>query len=232
MKQPFQTNQIDHFKALTKAIGYEFNDLTLIGLAITHRSVHSSKNNERLEFLGDSILNFVIGDALFNKFSDAKEGQLSRLRSELVRGTTLAAVAKELDLGPYVLLGPGELKSGGHRRESILADLLEAIIGAIYLDGGMPPCKERIHHWFGKRLDRIDSDISKDPKTRLQEYLQSRRLPLPNYTVKSINGEPHAQIFEVSCEVNELGIKTDGTGSSRRKAEQQAANRLLAELVE
>ncbi len=217
-------------KALERRIGYSFNDESLLTLALTHRSV-GSKNNERLEFLGDSILNFVIAEDLFRRFPNAREGQLSRLRAQLVKGVTLAEIAKEFGLGDYLLLGSGELKSGGFRRESILADAVESIIGAIFNDVGFDACKERILHWYHDRLEGLSlQDTKKDPKTRLQEFLQSRQQALPQYDVVSVQGEAHAQTFFVECQIDMLKQKTEGKGSSRRVAEQQAARRALTAL--
>ncbi|WP_027706951.1 ribonuclease III [Zooshikella ganghwensis] len=215
---------------LCKKLGYHFNDPSRILLALTHRSF-GGQNNERLEFLGDSIVNFVIAEELFSRFQEAKEGHLSRLRARLVRGATLAEIAKEFGLGDYLRLGSGELKSGGFRRESILADALEAIIGAMYLDGGMEACRQCVLQWFESRLDQLTlEDTQKDPKTRLQEFLQSRQEALPQYDVISIEGEAHAQTFTIECNVSMLQDKTIGIGSSRRGAEQQAARKALEHL--
>jgi len=224
------SNQLsaEQINKLCRVIGYTFQDLDLLTLALTHRSVHNVKNYERLEFLGDSILNFLVAEVIFQRFPEAKEGQLSRVRSELVKGTTLASVAQELDLGDFLILGPGELKSGGHRRSSILADAVEALLGAIYLESGIEACRQRLSSWFGDRLKKIRLNVEKDAKTRLQEYLQSRQLPLPTYEVIAVSGEAHDQLFAISCHVAELSIKTEADGSSRRKAEQLAASRCLA----
>ncbi|WP_420820183.1 ribonuclease III [Salinicola halophilus] len=215
----------------SRRIGYEFRDRTRLELALTHRSVGGG-NNERLEFLGDSIVNFVIGEALFERFPAAREGQLSRLRAGLVKGQTLAVVAREFDLGECLRLGSGEMKSGGHRRDSILADALEAVIGAIYLDAGMDVARSRVLAWFETRLEAIDlHNTQKDPKTRLQEFLQSRQQALPRYEVTLVEGEAHAQTFSVECHVAMLGDEpTLGEGTSRRLAEQQAAEVALAQL--
>ncbi len=215
---------------MARLIGYHFSDPALLARALTHRSVHGTQNYERLEFLGDSILNFLIGEALFQQFPDAKEGQLSRLRAELVKGQTLADVAQELALGEFLLLGPGELKSGGQRRRSILADAVEAIIGAIYIESGLDACRERVRAWFNHRLTTLEPNIGKDAKTRLQEYLQSRRQPLPLYEVVAVHGEAHAQTFEVTCHVPNMSITCHGKAKSRRKAEQIAAEAFLKEL--
>lgn len=218
---------------LASRLQYEFQELELLQLAVTHRSYHGSQNNERLEFLGDSILNFIIGEALFKKFPSAKEGQLSRLRAKLVKGTTLTKVAKQLELGPYLLLGPGELKSGGSRRDSILADAVEAIIGAIYLDGGMEVVKQHVLIWFESMLNSLSlDDTVKDNKTRLQEWLQSRKLDLPEYKIVDVAGKSHAQKFVVECDVKGLQASAQGEGQSRRVAEQIAAGKILQHINE
>ncbi|MGM8849192.1 ribonuclease III [Salinicola sp. V024] len=219
-------------QGFSRRIGHDFRDPALLELALTHRSVGGS-NNERLEFLGDSIVNFVIGEALFKRFPAAREGQLSRLRAGLVKGQTLAVVAREFELGGCLRLGSGEMKSGGHRRDSILADALEGVIGAIYLDAGMDVARSRVLAWFGTRLEAIDlHNTQKDPKTRLQEFLQSRQQALPRYEVISVEGEAHSQTFSVECHVSMLGDEspTLGEGSSRRIAEQQAAELALSKL--
>jgi ribonuclease-3 len=207
--------------------------MSLFELALTHRSC-GKKNNERLEFLGDSILNFVIADDLFARFPKAKEGELSRLRARMVKGVTLSEVARELGLGDYLRLGSGELKSGGYRRDSILADAVEAIIGAIYLDTDMETARGFILSWFKERLDKLDLNESmKDSKTRLQEFLQSRRLALPEYELMNVEGEAHEQTFYIDCRVEGLKKAEKGIGSSRRQAEQEAAkNALIALQVE
>ncbi|MBA53706.1 MAG: ribonuclease III [Pseudomonadales bacterium] len=216
---------------LSRTIDYQFQQNELLELALTHRSHNGSHNNERLEFLGDSILNFVIGEALFQKFPKAREGQLSRLRATLVKGATLTKVAKQLELGPSLRLGPGEMKSGGHRRDSILADAVEAIIGAVYLDAGMVQAQKLILNWFQQRLDGITlDDTTKDNKTRLQELLQARKLGLPDYDIVDVSGKSHAQKFVVSCNVPELLLSATAEGQSRRQAEQIAAGKVLAEL--
>lgn len=220
----------ENLKPLIRAIGHTFNDQNLLILALTHRSF-GNNNNERLEFLGDSIVNFVIAEDLYRRFPQAREGQLSRLRARQVKGTTLAEVAREFNLGDYLRLGSGELKSGGFRRESILADALEAVIGAIYLDAGMEVVKKHILNWFAQRLDAMSlSDTQKDPKTRLQEYLQSRQQPLPQYDVIHVEGEAHAQLFTVECVIEQLDYRPLGIGSSRRFAEQEAAEKVLQAL--
>jgi len=208
---------------LLKRLGHPFQDMELVELALTHRSC-GARNNERLEFLGDSILNFTIGEALFRQFPGAKEGQLSRLRAQLVKGETLAEIAREFELGDCLNLGEGELKSGGFRRDSILADAVEAIIGAIYVDAGMAACSERILSWYKNRLAAISlQETLKDPKTRLQELMQSHRKPLPQYKVAKVSGEAHAQVFTVECHTALLSEPTRAEASSRRTAEKLAA---------
>lgn len=215
---------------LRERFGYEPRDLALFRAALTHRSA-TGPNNERLEFLGDAVLNLVVARHLYGRFPDAAEGELSRLRSRVVSREPLAEVAATLDLGDILQLGSGELKSGGFRRQSILADALEAVFGAIYLDGGPEAAASVIVQLFTARIAALpDPEALKDPKTRLQEYLQSRSLTLPHYAVLSVEGEDHAQTFEVSCEVPALGLSVRGRGSSRRRAEQQAAERMLAQI--
>jgi ribonuclease III, bacterial len=215
---------------LERQLGYTFKDQELMVLALTHRSF-AGRNNERLEFLGDAILNFVAGEALFDRFPLAREGQLSRLRARLVKGETLAVLARGFDLGEYLRLGSGELKSGGFRRESILADALEALIGAIYLDAGMDMARERVLAWLAGEFEGLTLvDTNKDPKTRLQEFLQSRGCELPRYEVVDIQGEPHCRTFFVECEITLLNEKSRGQGVSRRIAEQVAAAAALIAL--
>ena len=212
---------------LSQRIDYTFSDQSLIELALTHRSC-GGKNNERLEFLGDSIVNLVIAEALFIKFPEAKEGKLSRLRARMVKGVTLAELARDFSLGDFLHLGSGEMKSGGHRRESILADTVEAIIGAIYLDSNMDTVKAKILQWYDSRLEALSlSDPLKDPKTQLQEHLQGKQAPLPKYDVLNIEGSAHEQLFKVSCVVKELDDSIVGQGASRRIAEQEAAAQAL-----
>lgn len=215
---------------LERKLGYSFRDRSLMQLALTHRSF-ASRNNERLEFLGDAVLNFAVGEALFQRFPDAHEGQLSRLRARLVRGETLAQLARVFDLGEFLRLGSGELKSGGFRRESILADTTEALIGAIYLDTGMDAARERVLAWLEPHLSGLTLvDNHKDPKTRLQEYLQARSGDLPLYEVVDVQGEPHCRTFFVTCKVVLLNELTRGQGASRRIAEQVAAAAALVAL--
>ena len=217
---------------LAQRLGHRFKDESLFELALTHRSC-GKRNNERLEFLGDSVLNFTIAADLFQRFPAAREGQLSRLRALMVKGETLSEIARELGLGDYLRLGSGELKSGGFRRDSILADSVEAIIGAIYLDAGLETAERFILSWYEKRLDELDLDGSiKDSKTRLQEFLQSRRLDLPEYELVSVEGEAHAQTFNIECHTVLLDNPTQGQGNSRRQAEQNAAKVALVQLRE
>ena len=217
---------------LERSLDYTFADQGLLQQALTHRSA-GSRNNERLEFLGDAILGGVIAAELYRRYPGAKEGELSRLRANLVRRESLAEIAQLLDLGSYLTLGAGERKSGGHRRDSILSDTVEALLGAIFLDSDFTVCQSCILRLFSARLDSL-SDVAslKDAKTRLQEYLQSRHQPLPEYTVKTVSGEAHAQFFRVECVVDDIGLPPGkGQGSSRRQAEQHAAADLLARLV-
>ncbi len=211
---------------LCQALGYEFRDTQLLAEALTHRSA-TGRNNERLEFLGDAILNFVIAAELFRSYPQASEGELSRLRANLVKGDTLAKLARELTLGDYLRLGGGELKSGGFRRTSILADALEAIFGAVYLDSDFETCRGLILGLYRNRLAELPAvDELKDPKTRLQEHLQARQQALPIYNVLAISGEAHAQSFTVECNISGI-LRTIAVGASRRKAEQEAARRAL-----
>jgi len=217
---------------LEMSLDYTFADQGLLQQALTHRSA-GSRNNERLEFLGDAILGGVIAAELYRRYSGAKEGELSRLRANLVRRESLAEIAQTLDLGHYLTLGTGERKSGGHRRDSILSDAVEALLGAIFLDSDFAVCQRCILQLFAARLDLL-SDVAslKDAKTRLQEHLQSRHKSLPEYTVKEVSGEAHAQFFRVECVVDDIGLSPGkGRGSSRRQAEQNAAADLLARLV-
>lgn len=217
-------------KKLSLVIGYEFRNPELLKQALTHSSA-GKNNNERLEFLGDSILGWVIAEAIFQRFPRAKEGEMSRLRASLVKGVTLAKVARDFQLGQYLKLGQGEMKSGGYRRDSILADALEALIGAVFLDSDIATCKERVLTWFAERIDTLSiKDNQKDAKTRLQEYLQARKQTLPDYRVKATYGKEHEQTFEVTCEVALLDDPVTGTGSSRRQAEQDAAKQVLTAL--
>ncbi|WP_340611344.1 ribonuclease III [Xenorhabdus bharatensis] len=215
---------------LQRKLGYTFKQNDLLLQALTHRSA-SSKHNERLEFLGDSILSFVIANALYHRFPRVDEGDMSRMRATLVRGNTLAELAREFELGECLRLGPGELKSGGHRRESILADSIEALIGGIFLDSDIQTVEQIVLNWYEIRLNEISpGDKQKDPKTRLQEYLQGRHLPLPSYLVVQVRGEAHDQEFTIHCQVSGFEQPVRGIGSSRRKAEQAAAEQALKQL--
>jgi len=208
-------------------LGYEPQDLALFRAALTHRSAPGA-NNERLEFLGDAVVNLAIAQRLYEAFPLATEGELSRLRARLVSREPLAEIAVSLGLGETLQLGSGELRSGGFRRQSILADALEALCGAIFLDGGLGAVEPIIARLFTARIAALPSpEALKDPKTRLQEYLQSRSLTLPRYQILGIEGEDHAQTFRVSCEVPGLALRVEGGGSSRRRAEQQAAQAML-----
>lgn len=215
-----------HLEGLMRKLNYNFKNIELLQAALSHRSIRG-QNNERLEFLGDSLLNFIIAEALYRNFPTAKEGDLSRLRAYLVKGETLAEIAQEFELGSFLRLGPGELKSGGFLRKSILADALEAIIGAIFLDSNFEMCQQKVLLWFSTRTQETHLSLQKDPKTRLQEYLQSKRLPLPHYQILAVEGEAHAQIFHIECKVAGLEYVTTSVGENRRKAEQLAAEKYL-----
>lgn len=213
---------------LRETFGRECRDEALLDAALTHRSA-GGINYERLEFLGDAVLNCVVSMLLFLEFREATEGDLSRFRASLVSGESLAAIAAEIGLGEQLRLGSGELKSGGFRRKSILADALEALFGALYLDGGFAAAAAAIERLYAGRLDRLPSAAElKDPKTRLQEALQARGHALPVYSIDSVTGEPHDQTFHVSCRVDALDLVESASGSSRRRAEQRAAAAALA----
>ena len=215
---------------LAKQLGYRFNEPGLLRQALTHRS-YGASHNERLEFLGDSVLNCSIARALYDLFPGLPEGTLSRLRANLVKQDTLASIAQELKLGDYLLLGEGELKSGGFRRPSILADGLESIFGAIFLDGGFETARDVVVQLFQARLNLIDPTASgKDAKTQLQEWLQGHRYPLPDYQLSGTQGEAHDQEFIVTCVIPALKLSTEGRGRSRRAAEQEAASLALAKV--
>lgn len=215
---------------LKQSLAYTFADESLLQQALTHRSA-AGPNNERLEFLGDAVLDLVVTKLLFEETGDTSEGQLSRLRANLVKDTTLAEIATELGLGDHLVLGPGEKKSGGHHRSSILADALEAIFAAVYLDAGLTVASEVINRAYGDRFRQLpEAEDLRDPKSRLQEFLQSRQLALPRYELQRTSGKAHRQTFEVSCRVPELDAMTTGTGASRRDAEQQAALAMLEKI--
>ena len=219
-----------YIEQLEKILKYQFNDKGLLELALTHRSFQG-KNNERLEFLGDSILNFIIAESLFKEFNLLPEGDLSRLRSQLVKSATLSEIGITLSLGDYLILGEGELKSSGWRRPSILADSVEAIIGAVFIDGGISSANKLITGWYQERLEAINpNDIQKDSKSVLQELLQAKKIPLPEYNIVSIDGEAHNQHFKVSCSIPKLGLSIEGEGTSRKVAEQSAAEESIKKL--
>jgi ribonuclease III len=217
-------------RLLQERLQYQFSDKELLSLALSHRSC-GSRNNERLEFLGDSILGVTVTDFLYHQFPQAREGDLSRMRSHIVRAESLAQVAKNLELGPELSLGPGEMKSGGQRRDSILGDTVEALIGAVYLDSGIDKARRCIGIWFAELLDAA-SDVQpiKDAKTTLQEWLQQRSKPVPEYELVNTGGEAHSRLFTVSCKIDAVDKTVSATASSRRKAEQLVAEQLLAEL--
>ena len=218
-------------KLLQKQLGHIFKDENLLNTALTHCSAGAA-NNERFEFLGDSLINLIMAEALYKQFTQASEGQLTRLRAACVRGETLATIAQGFELGNYMQLGAGELKSGGAHRPSILADALEAIIAAIYLDSDFQTVKTLILGWYAETLDNLSLDTTqKDPKTQLQEYLQAQKHPVPHYTVVEMKGESHDQSFVVSCDIALLPEPVTGQGASRRKAEQAAA-RIALELLQ
>ena len=207
--------------------GHAFADPGLLAQALTHRSANAL-HNERFEFLGDALVGLLIADALFQRWPKAPEGELTRARAELVRESSLAALARTLELGNRIQLGPGEMKSGGHRRDSILADALEAVLGATFLDGGFDAARALVQGLFGEVIQTTDvASWSKDAKTELQEWLQARRLPVPTYRISATRGQAHAQTFEVECVVPALNLTESGEGRSRRVAEQEAARRML-----
>jgi ribonuclease-3 len=217
-------------ETLAARLGYEPRDLSLLAVALTHRSAEGP-NNERLEFLGDSVLNLLLSERLYREFPMATEGDLSRLRARLVSEEPLAELAQGIQLGELLHLGSGELKTGGFRRQSILADAFEALCGALYLDGGLEAVRAHVGPLFEARVATLpEPSTLKDAKTRLQEHLQASGRPLPIYTVKSTSGEPHAQIFLVGCSVPHLHLETEGEGPSRRRAEQVAAQAALSQL--
>lgn len=213
-----------------RGLAHRFADPSLLESALTHRSA-ARANNERLEFLGDAVLSALVSRALYERFPKASEGALTRLRAELVREATLAAVAREIELGDSMRLGQGELRSGGFRRDSILADAFEAVIGAVYLDGGWEACERAILPLLERRIAALDEKPPKDPKTELQELLQGRGLPLPRYEVAGTAGDDHRKTFFARCVIAELGVETTGEGGSRRAAETHAAQLALPEVA-
>jgi ribonuclease-3 len=212
--------------------GHVFADPGLLAQALTHRSA-GSPHNERLEFLGDALLNLMVAEQLYARWPKADEGAMTRARAELVRESALAGVARGLDLGARLTLGPGEMKSGGHRRDSILADALEAVIAALYLDGGFDACRQAVLPWFEPLLAALPPlhQVGKDAKTRLQEWLQARQLPLPHYVLLAETGDDHDKTFLVGCTLTEPPLSAEGAGSSRRAAEQRAAEAILDRLA-
>ncbi|MES2772303.1 MAG: ribonuclease III [Pseudomonadota bacterium] len=219
--------RVCHLYRLEQAIGHRFTDSALLTAALTHRS-HSTPHNERLEFIGDSILNCLVARQLFDRFPSMPEGDLSRLRANLVCQDSLHQLALALSLGDYLRLGEGELKSGGQQRPSMLADALEALLGALWLDSGFAAVESLIQRLYAERFASIvPGQAIKDPKTRLQEYLQRRRMPLPQYALLEVQGKSHEQHFRIACRVDELKVNTEGNGSSRRIAEQRAAESAL-----
>jgi len=222
---------VKSIQKLQSIIHYHFQDEQLLQIAITHRSFSKNNNNERLEFLGDSVLGLVISGYLFKRLESATEGELSRVRASLVKEEALATVARDINLGDFLLLGSGELKSGGYRRASILSDALEAIFGAIYIDAGFEQCEKTIKFLYEDYLVTLPSSVDlKDPKTSLQEYLQSRRIELPVYEVIKTQGKSHDQIFTIECRIIGLNIVAEGKGTSRKKAEQMAASVALKQI--
>lgn len=218
---------------LLKRLGYTFKDQQLFQLALTHRSC-GALNNERLEFLGDSLLNTIMAEALFQQLPQAREGDLSRLRAQLVKGETLAAIGREFELGECLSLGEGELKSGGFRRASILADAVEALVAAVYLDSGSDynTCRRHLLDWYGSRVAEVSLGKSeKDPKSKLQELLQARGQPLPTYEVTNATGDAHEQTFTITCRVSLLREPVITHGSNRRQAEKNAAAQALGLLT-
>ena len=225
-----QQAQLNAHRKLSKRLGYQFKEPALLKQALTHRSA-KGVHNERLEFLGDSILNFVIAQVLYEMFPQSSEGELTRMRSSLVKGVTLAEIARDFNLGDYLILGPGELKSGGFRRDSILEDAIEAIVGAIFLDTDINMVQKVVLNWFAQRLANIKpGQEQKDPKSLLQEYLQGRKIALPQYDVIQITGQSHQQEFTVRCSSEKLNVEVITKGTSRRKAEQEAAQQLLEKI--
>ncbi|MEX0385807.1 ribonuclease III [Spiribacter onubensis] len=222
---------MNDLQRLAERIQWDFDEPTLLQQSVTHRS-SDGPNNERLEFLGDAILNFVIASEIFERRPDLREGELSRLRAALVNKNALAEIARDIALGPHIVLGSGELKTGGRRRDSILADALEAVIGAVYLDGGYEAGRDLVLRLFSVHLARLpDMEALKDPKTRLQEYLQARHLELPHYDVEHVSGRAHEQTFRVLCNCESLQLAGQGVAGNRRQAEQAAADDLLSKIA-
>ncbi len=216
----------DNLTALQRSIGYQFSDLGLLQQALTHKS-HSKTNNERLEFVGDAVLGYLVGSMLYRNYPHVQEDALSLMRAQLVRGKTLAQVAMRLNLPDYLQLGSGELRSGGRQRASILADALEAVIGAVHEDGGIEQAQQLVQKLFADLTQGLDAESLKDPKTRLQELLQGNGLDLPTYTVEQVSGADHQRQYTVKCEVPSLAVQAVAADSSRRSAEKAAAHEVL-----
>ena len=216
---------------MTEGVGHRFTDPGLLRQALRHRSA-GAPHNERMEFLGDALVNLIVAEALHSRWPKADEGQLTRARASLVRESTLAAIARQLDIGGQLELGPGELKSGGHRRDSILADALEAVVAAIHLDAGFEACRERVLPWFAPLIDELPiGKVEKDAKTRLQEWLQARQAARPDYFLIEAVGEEHARVFRVGCRIPDPPLEAEGQGRSLRSAEQAAAAGILDQLA-
>ena len=216
---------------MTEGVGHRFTDPGLLRQALRHRSA-GAPHNERMEFLGDALVNLIVAEALHSRWPKADEGQLTRARASLGRESTLAAIARQLDIGGQLELGPGELKSGGHRRDSILADALEAVVAAIHLDAGFEACRERVLPWFAPLIDELPiGKVEKDAKTRLQEWLQARQAARPDYFLIEAVGEAHARVFRVGCRIPDPPLEAEGQGSSLRSAEQAAAAGILDQLA-
>ncbi len=216
---------------LSASTGYRFRRSEFLEQALTHRSYSRGLNNERLEFLGDSILNLIISNDIYRRFSEASEGKLTRIRASLVKQETLAAVARDIDLGDHIRLGGGELKSGSFRRDAILSDAFEALIASIYLDSDYAQAEQTVLRLFHDRLQSVDvANTMKDPKTQLQEYLQGQQKELPSYELSQTSGKSHEPVFTVCCKLADLDLSSLGKGSSRKKAEQQAARKILDKL--
>ena len=223
---PTTKSESDASARLEAALGYSFTQPELLLTALTHKSF-SKQNNERLEFIGDAVLGYLVGIMLYRRDASVAEDTLSLMRAKLVRGSTLAEVAKDIDLATYLRLGSGERKSGGRQRGSILADCLEAVIGAVHEDGGIEACRALVDRLFAARVEALDPEDLKDAKTRLQELLQGARLPLPDYVVEEVSGADHKRVYTVRCEVPELQLSVRASASSRRGAEQAAAAEAL-----
>lgn len=216
-------NPSENLHTLIDRLGYQFRSPQLLNQALTHRSA-GQPNNERLEYLGDAVLDLIIGEELYLRYPQASEGELTRLRATLVNGKTLSKLAGELNLGDALVMGAGEKKTGGSGRESLLADALEAILGAMYLEAGLDLCRQRVKNWFGSRLNAISLESEeKDAKTRLQEHLQGQGRRLPEYEVTATEGDPHNQTLTVTCQIEGVDSVFIASGTSRKKAEKQAA---------